>query len=156
MRHVAAAALVLIPLHAGAATLAVLDKTPDGRHIWTSNREADTVSVVDAASLAEVAEIEVGDFPIRVDVTPDGARALVTNAQGGDLSVLDTPFPEGESPRPEAGRHDGGVHERYAGGARGARAARRVVGRQADGGRRSARRRRQIRGCSRTDMDDPG
>src|SRR5690606_18781269 len=46
--------------------------------------------VIDAATLEITAEIACGVFPIRVAITPDGAHALVSCAQSGDVAVFDT------------------------------------------------------------------
>jgi YVTN family beta-propeller protein len=45
--------------------------------------------VVDAASLTVVATLPSASFPIRVKLTPDGKRALVSNAKAGDVAVFD-------------------------------------------------------------------
>jgi YVTN family beta-propeller protein len=68
-----------------------IDRTPDGREIWVTNREDDTVSVVDAAALTVLAAIPAAKFPIRVKITADGKRALVSCAQSGDVAVFDVP-----------------------------------------------------------------
>jgi YVTN family beta-propeller protein len=66
-----------------------LDVTPDGREVWVVNREANTVSVVDAKSAKVVATIKAASFPIRVKITPDGKRALVSFTGSGDVGVYD-------------------------------------------------------------------
>ncbi len=66
-----------------------LDVTPDGREIWVVNRDADTISVIDAKSLKVVATIPGSHFPIRVRITPDGKRALVAFTESGDVGVYD-------------------------------------------------------------------
>ncbi len=63
---------------------------PTKNEIWVTNRAADTVSVIDAATLEITAEIACGVFPIRVAITPDGAHALVSCAESGDVAVFDT------------------------------------------------------------------
>ncbi len=63
--------------------------TPDGRQVWVTNREADTVSIIDVESLEVVATIPAAAFPIRVKITPDGKRALVSCAKTGDVAVFD-------------------------------------------------------------------
>jgi len=68
-----------------------------GRELWVTNRDADTLTVIDAASLAKLAELPSPGFPIRAVATPDG-RVLVTHARGGHLAV----FAAGE--RRESGR----------------------------------------------------
>ena len=47
------------------------------------------MSVIDTATNHVTATIGLRDFPEWVAVSPDGARAYVTNAQGGVL-VIDT------------------------------------------------------------------
>ncbi len=66
-----------------------LDVTPDGREIWVVNREADTISVIDAKTLKVAATIKAGAFPIRVKITPDGKRAVVAFAESGDVGIYD-------------------------------------------------------------------
>lgn len=66
-----------------------IDVTPDGRQVWVTNREADTVSVLDAKTLAIVESLPSSSFPIRVRVTPGGAWALVSNARTDALTVFD-------------------------------------------------------------------
>jgi YVTN family beta-propeller protein len=66
-----------------------IDVTPDGREIWVVNRDADTISVIDAKSLKVVATIPGSHFPIRVRITPDGKRALVAFTESGDVGVYD-------------------------------------------------------------------
>jgi YVTN family beta-propeller protein len=58
-----------------------------------TNREADTVGVVDASSLQVVKTIEAPSFPIRAEVTPDGKRVLVTLARSGNLAIYSTAVP---------------------------------------------------------------
>jgi YVTN family beta-propeller protein len=57
--------------------------------VWATNREADTVSVIDASSLKVMAELKAASFPIRVAFTPDGRQALVSCACTGDVAVFD-------------------------------------------------------------------
>ena len=64
--------------------------TPDGRHIYVANSEDDTVSVVDAATLAVIKDIPVGDRPVAVAFSPNGGVAYVTNQNSNDVSVVDT------------------------------------------------------------------
>lgn len=62
---------------------------PDGKELWVTNRDDDTVSVIDAAALRVVATLAAPDFPIRAEVTPGGLRVLVSCAGSGDLAVFD-------------------------------------------------------------------
>jgi DNA-binding beta-propeller fold protein YncE len=57
--------------------------------IWVTNRSDNTVSIVDSKSLRIKEVVETSGFPIRVKFTPDYNLALVTNAQSGELTVLD-------------------------------------------------------------------
>ncbi|MCA1734158.1 MAG: hypothetical protein LC732_11215, partial [Acidobacteria bacterium] len=50
---------------------------------------ADTLSVIDAASLEIVATMPSKGFPIRIAFTPDGERALVSAAQTGEVVLVD-------------------------------------------------------------------
>ena len=61
----------------------------DGREVWVTNREADTLTVLDAATLGKLAELPSPGFPIRATATPDG-RVLVTHARGGYLAIFST------------------------------------------------------------------
>ncbi|KAA3608295.1 MAG: gluconolaconase [Planctomycetota bacterium] len=69
---------------AGAEGIAV---RPDGRQVWVSNRQADTVSVVDLESWEVVKTLGCKGFPIRVLFT--GGKALVTCPQDGALAFFD-------------------------------------------------------------------
>ncbi len=57
--------------------------------VWVTNRDADSVTLHDPASLAVVDTLPSPGFPIRVAFTADGRHALVTNAKAGDMSVFD-------------------------------------------------------------------
>ena len=67
--------------------------TPDGRHVWVSNRREGTVSVLDAESLKLVTELPCEGFPIRAMASPDGRLVLVTSAIAGKLSLFDAVEP---------------------------------------------------------------
>jgi YVTN family beta-propeller protein len=75
-----------IPTGEGAEGITV---TPNGRHVWVTNRAEDTITVINASNRRPVAQFEAGSFPIRAEVTADGRFVLVTNAKGDDLSVFD-------------------------------------------------------------------
>ena len=75
-----------IPSGDGAEGLAV---SADGNSVWVANRAADEVVVFDAITQKRVARIETAAFPIRVAMTPDGARALVSCAEAGCVQVFD-------------------------------------------------------------------
>ncbi len=62
---------------------------PTRSEVWVTNRAADTVSVVDAATREVLAQIPCTGFPIRVAFTLDGAKALVSCATAHELAVFD-------------------------------------------------------------------
>lgn len=68
----------------GAEGLAVCAATGEA---WIGNRAADTVSVIDPATGAVIAELPAGDFPFRVAFAGD--RALVSCAESGEVIVFD-------------------------------------------------------------------
>ncbi|HSR42097.1 MAG TPA: YncE family protein, partial [Longimicrobiales bacterium] len=77
---------VVIPTGEGAEGIAV---TPDGGEVWVANRDARTISIVDAGSLGVVATLETPPDPRRVEITSTG-RALVPNGAGpGAVAVYD-------------------------------------------------------------------
>lgn len=69
----------------GAEGIAV---SASGEHIWVTNRAADTITILDADSLAPAGEIASEGFPIRATATPKG-QVLVTRARAGDLAIYD-------------------------------------------------------------------
>ena len=79
-------AIKQIPTGKGAEGIAI---TPNGREVWVTNREADTVSVIDVSSLEVAATVPAAKFPSRVKITPGGKRALVSCANSGDVAVFD-------------------------------------------------------------------
>jgi DNA-binding beta-propeller fold protein YncE len=60
-----------------------------GRQLWVTNREADTLTVLDAGSLEKLGELPSPGFPIRAAATPGGG-VLVTHARGGHLALFST------------------------------------------------------------------
>ena len=61
-----------------------------GGEVWVSDRGGDRVFVLDADTLAVLAEIAVGAFPIRIIASPDGRWAVTSNLRDGTVSVIDT------------------------------------------------------------------
>jgi YVTN family beta-propeller protein len=57
-------------------------------HIWVTNREDDTLTVLDGGTLAVLKEITSVGFPIRATATPND-QVLVTRARAGDLVIYD-------------------------------------------------------------------
>ncbi|WP_051885297.1 YncE family protein [Lysobacter antibioticus] len=62
---------------------------PGSGEVWVSNREAGTVTVHDARTLAIRKTLPSPGFPIRVAFTADGRHALVSNARAATVSVFD-------------------------------------------------------------------
>jgi DNA-binding beta-propeller fold protein YncE len=56
-----------------------IDVTPDGKQVWVTNREADTVSVLIRPARARDAPYP--GLPIRITITPDGRKALQLRAR---------------------------------------------------------------------------
>ncbi|HVR41864.1 MAG TPA: cytochrome D1 domain-containing protein [Thermoanaerobaculia bacterium] len=77
---------VRIATGAGAEGIAV---RPESREVWVTNREADTLSVIDVDTLEVKATIEAKGFPIRIAFTPDGTRAIVSAARSGEVVLID-------------------------------------------------------------------
>ncbi len=63
--------------------------TPDGTTLLVANREADTVSVVDAATRRETKTIPVGRHPFGITLDAQAKRAYTANVTGDDVSVID-------------------------------------------------------------------
>ena len=67
-----------------------IDLSPDGRWVWVTNREANTLSVIDAANDAVTASFPSGGLmPIRVKFQPDGKAALVSLARSNKVMLFD-------------------------------------------------------------------
>ena len=62
---------------------------PDGSLLYAANTPADTVDVIDTATLAVVARIDVGLDPVGVAVRPDGREVWVANHVSDSVSVID-------------------------------------------------------------------
>ena len=78
--------LAVVTTGAGSEGIAV---RPGTGAVWVSNRQANTVSVVDADQLTVAHTIATQAFPIRVAFTPDGELALVSCLQAGVLQAFD-------------------------------------------------------------------
>jgi len=70
----------------GAEGMAVHPVTGDA---WVANRADDTLTIVSAATGKVTTTIDTGSVPFRVAFTPNGALALVTCAESGELMILD-------------------------------------------------------------------
>src|SRR3972149_6497146 len=69
---------------------------PAGSNLYVTNFSSNTVSVIDVLPNTVIATVpNVGPGPSFIAITPDGARAYVTNVGDGDqtgstVSVIDT------------------------------------------------------------------
>ncbi|MFQ5462150.1 MAG: beta-propeller fold lactonase family protein, partial [Phycisphaerae bacterium] len=61
-----------------------------GPLVYVSNTGSDQVWVVDTATEAVVAVVDVGNDPRGIDITPDNSRVYVANRFDGSVSVIDT------------------------------------------------------------------
>jgi len=66
-----------------------IDISHDEHEVWVTNGRADTVSIIDVATLKILATLESKSRPIRAKFTPDGKHVLVSNASTGDVSIFD-------------------------------------------------------------------
>ena len=66
-----------------------LDVSPDGKQVFTANRTANSISVIDVASRKVINEIAVGAGPAGVAVSPLGDTVYVTNRLDDTVSVVD-------------------------------------------------------------------
>jgi YVTN family beta-propeller protein len=80
--------LATIPTGEGAEGL---DVHPTGSEVWVANNKAGTISIVDALKLEVTQTLECAGYPIRVKMTPDGAFAMLSCAQSGEVAVFDVP-----------------------------------------------------------------
>ncbi len=62
--------------------------SPDGSMLAVCRSFDDLVRLIDTQTRAIIADVVVGDFPMRIGFTPDGTKAFVTNAFSNDISVL--------------------------------------------------------------------
>ena len=69
-----------------------IDFSPNGREVWSAGSRDGSVFVIDAASAAVIAKIDIGTKRSnRIKLTPDGKFALVSDDDAGELVVVDAP-----------------------------------------------------------------
>ncbi len=61
---------------------------PDGEHLYVTNVDDHTVSVINLAKRHVTATIPVGASPTSIAITPTGKKAYVTNLDDGTIRVL--------------------------------------------------------------------
>jgi YVTN family beta-propeller protein len=64
--------------------------TPDGKKVFVTNTDDNTVSVIDTTTNKVTATVNVGINPYGVAVTPDGKKVFVTNANSKNVTIIDT------------------------------------------------------------------
>jgi YVTN family beta-propeller protein len=64
--------------------------TPDGSTVYVTNGGENTVTAIDAETMAVVATVPVGESPHGARPSPDGQWIYVANANGTTLSVIET------------------------------------------------------------------
>lgn len=64
--------------------------TPDGKRVYVSNANSNSVSVIDTASDNVVATVMVGTDPLALAITPVGKHVYVGNRGSSNVSVIDT------------------------------------------------------------------
>lgn len=62
--------------------------TPDGQHLWVVNPDAGTVTVVETATLAPIAQLLVGQEPWSLAISPDGRFIYIADRARGELIIL--------------------------------------------------------------------
>lgn len=75
-----------VPAGPGAEGIAV---TNDGTEVWATARGTNKAYVYNSKDLTKVAEIEIGEFPLRIIPSPDGKYMVTSNLVAGSLSVID-------------------------------------------------------------------
>jgi YVTN family beta-propeller protein len=63
--------------------------TPDGKTLLSVNNGSNTVSIIDALSMIEIARVNVGEGPTSAVIDPSGFRAFVLNSRSSTISVID-------------------------------------------------------------------
>ena len=64
--------------------------SPDGKWLYVSAEEADSVDIVDVAKGEVVKSVKVGDRPRGIGFLPDGSRAYVAAENADTVNVFDT------------------------------------------------------------------
>lgn len=77
-----------VPVAVGSSNI-LHEKRAGGNRVWVANQDNDSVSVIDAQSLALLAEIAVGRNPRALALGADG-RLWVSNRGSDSVSVIDT------------------------------------------------------------------
>ena len=63
--------------------------SPDGKRIYLTNRDGDSISILDTAEHARIGTIKVGKGPARVAITPDGKRLVYNLGNANAVAFAD-------------------------------------------------------------------
>lgn len=74
---------------AGACAPTFVSVSPDDRTLYVACNTKNTLQVIDAETLAQTHEVEVGKGAYNVEVSPDGAWLIVTNKKDRSVSLVD-------------------------------------------------------------------
>jgi YVTN family beta-propeller protein len=77
------------PAWAASARSSTIAVSPDGARVWVVNRDANSVSVLDALTLSVLGETQVGREPRSLAITPDGSKVYVACLRENRVDVLD-------------------------------------------------------------------
>ena len=77
----------------GPVSSSAIAVSPDGATVATVNPDSDSITLVDAMTLAVIEEVPVGDDPRTLAFTPDSRFLLVTNRGSANVTVLDVADP---------------------------------------------------------------
>jgi len=64
--------------------------SPDGSKAFVTNRNDDTVSVINTTTSTVISTVNVGDAPLGITLNFDGSKAYITNSNAGTISVINT------------------------------------------------------------------
>ena len=79
-----------------AATIAVGEwpycavASPDGKFLYVTNQDENSVSVIDIATQKSINTIDVEDSPEGIDITANGKHLYVSNWGSDSVSIIDT------------------------------------------------------------------
>jgi YVTN family beta-propeller protein len=78
--------MVPVPFSPGSMVI-----TPDGSHAWViKDNNTNSVALVNLTTKLIEADVATGNFPIEVNISPDGTRLYVSNNSASNVSVIDT------------------------------------------------------------------
>src|SRR6185312_10939418 len=73
----------------GATASSTIALTSDDRALWVVNPDADSVTVIDPATRAALAEIPVGAAPVGVVAAPDGSAVYAVSHEAAVVTKID-------------------------------------------------------------------